>query len=122
MAFQLSKIEHREKENLITSLRTTAEAFEAAQESGEGIPERLAEFLVELSDAESFRDEIASRWRDEYDDKSEKWQEGDKGEAVNNLIEDWESADFTEPDLSDPATLELEDYAQILEDLSTEAE
>ena len=56
MAFQLSKIEHREKENLITSLRTTAEAFEAAQESGEGIPERLAEFLVELSDAENFRD------------------------------------------------------------------
>ena len=122
MAFKLSRTESNTREDLINRLRTTQEAFDAAKEAGEGIPERLAEFLVVLEETETFRDEIASKWRDEYDEKSEKWQEGDKADAANTLTEDWEQADFSEPSLDDPSELELEDYAQILEDLGTEPE
>jgi hypothetical protein len=121
MAFRLSKKEHSTREDLIDRLRTAKEAFDAAQEAGEGIPERLAEFIVVLGEAESFRDEIATRWREDYDEKSETWQE-EKGDDVNRLIEDWEEADFTDPPLGEPEELDLEDYAQILEDLDTEAE
>jgi len=43
------------------------------------------------SDLTSFLDEIASRLRDEYDEKSEKWQESDAAMEVDQLIENWES-------------------------------
>lgn len=120
MAFKLSKHEYAERDRLIEDLRVRKEAFEASQESGEGIPERLAEFLVTLGETEEFCDGIADRFREEFDEKSENWQEGDRGQEVDALICSWEDADFSEPNLEDPINLELEDYAQVLEDLETE--
>lgn len=132
MAFKLNKTQLRQKEDLTNQLREKAESAEELQSKKETtkdeLAQSLAEFLVLLSEVESFRDEIATSFREDYDEKSEKWMESDKAGEVDEFISEWEEADFSEPDLSqflnkpegdlsDPEQLGLEDYVTILEEL-----
>lgn len=130
MAFKLSKSEEKQRQDFIETLRTKQEGLQAKQEEfqKETDPEAkekarqqitviLAEILVAIEETETFRDEIATRLRDEYDEKSEKWQESDKASEVDSMISDWENASFEEPELENPETMELEDYAGMLEEL-----
>ena len=130
MAFKLSKSEEKQRQDFIETLRTKQEELQAKQEEfqNETDPEAkekarqqitviLAEILVAIEETETFRDEIATRLRDEYDEKSEKWQESDKASEVDSMISDWENASFEEPELENPETMELEDYAGMLEEL-----
>lgn len=121
MAFKLSRTEHKQREELLESLRTAAEAFTAVQEEGgNGLLERIAELIVVVQEAEAFRSEIASRLQEEFDEHSEAWQEGDRGSEAQEMIDAWDGADFSDPPLDNLADLELEDYVQTLEDLPTE--
>lgn len=43
-----------------------------------------------------FTEDIAGDRRSEFDDKSESWQESDKGQAVNDFIESWEQFSIEE--------------------------
>ena len=123
MAFKFTKAELKTRTDLIEGLRRTQDAFSTAQETDtENLSERLDEFLTVLRDAEEFRDSTASRLREEYEEKSERWMESEKGESVGEMVDTWENADFSDVDTEDPTTLELEDYAEVLEDLPTEVE
>lgn len=66
----------------------------------------------------SFCADIASAWQDDYDNKSETWQEGDKGQAVYSLIEQWNEFHIEDADEDDGS---YEDVLQELTDLPTEA-
>jgi hypothetical protein len=125
MAFNLTKLEQMTHQTLINELREAQDSFTAAQDSENPLKEtvviRLAELLVKINEAESFRDAVASRLRDEFDSKSEKWQESDRGDEASYLVDAWENASFEEPELEDPMNVELEEnYAEMLEDLPTE--
>jgi chromosome segregation ATPase len=68
-----------------------------------------------VADAQSVRDEIASDLQNEFDEKSEKAQESEKGQAMQDAISEWESVEIDEaeyntldeleelPDECDPA-------------------
>jgi hypothetical protein len=127
MAFKLSKSELAQYQTLIDSLRIKAEAFEEAKKEPEteGKPSplmpALANLLVVLDAARDFCESIAERWRDSYEDHSDDWKEGDRGSEIDSMIEEWENVDLSEPDLDgELPDLELEDYAEMLEDLPTE--
>lgn len=126
MAFKLARAELNRRDEIIHDLRSKLELLEQALEQDPSIPDNISEaasiFTVVTSEAEDFRDEVASRLRDEYDEKSEKWREGDTGDEVNSFIEEWESADFSNCDLDllDPEPEGLESYADDLENLPTE--
>lgn len=66
------------------------------------------------ADLEKFIQSQAEDWRAEYDEKSEKWQEGDKGSAADSFIADWENTslptydDLTLPDLELEEELDLD--------------
>ena len=123
MAFKLTRSEATRKENLVEELRTKAETLLELQTKEtplETLTTALAELLVVINETEDLREEVASRLRDEFDEKSEKWQESDKAGEVNEFIEEWENVSFNEPELGNPAEVELEDYCGDLENLPDE--
>lgn len=67
---------------------------------------------------------IASQIEDYVNDKSEKWQEGEKAEAYENWKGEYEGIDFSDSELSQPdeLSLEVQDPCEEIEGLSTEVE
>lgn len=127
MAFKLTKKEISDREELVSILNEKCDAFEQVQAdavlgnaTADDLSTALAAVVVAVSNAETFRDEVATRFRDEYNEKSEKWVESDKGNEVDGFISEWESVSFDEPNLDEPLELELENYAEVLEELPEE--
>jgi uncharacterized coiled-coil DUF342 family protein len=70
--------------------------------------------------AEEFRADMLSQMQSYFDEKSERWQEGEAGQAYQQWINDWEGTPLTQIDLdlpddisepSDEASAELEGLA-----------
>jgi DNA anti-recombination protein RmuC len=70
--------------------------------------------------AEEFRADMLSQMQSYFDEKSEKWQEGEAGQAYQQWINDWDGTPLTQVDLempddisepSDEASAELEGLA-----------
>jgi hypothetical protein len=131
MAFRLTKDEQTQKTKIQASLQASWDALEDAKAGAEDkIRTALEELNVFLeayqkvvSEAEAFREEVAGRLREEWDEKSDGWQEGDKGQEANSFIEEWENASM-EPEMSYAAPEidfgEGETLLGTLEDLPTE--
>jgi len=49
---------------------------------------------VRVQDAAAFVNRVADGLRDEYDEKSERWQESDAGQQALAMVEAWEEADL----------------------------
>ena len=86
--------------------------------------ERYNEVLVE---AQGFVEDIASEREGEFDDKSERWQEGERGDATRDWITTLQdtATDQLEPleALSfEPPEMSFESHADILDNLPTEPE
>lgn len=90
MAFKLTKLQTVQ----IDALRAKVEV---AKEEVQNAAENFNEALLELREAVT---EIAEDWQSEFDDKSEKWQESDRGEEVQSFISSWtEYADGLDADV-----------------------
>ncbi len=44
--------------------------------------------------AQAFVTEHAEDWRDDYEEKSDRWKESDAGQAAEGFIEEWERVDL----------------------------
>lgn len=86
MAFKLTKAEQATKDEILTQLHDTWDAYSSAVEK-----------------AKDFASVIAERSREEFDEKSEKWQESDRGHAANEWIEKWEDDGSFEVAENEPA-------------------
>ena len=131
MPFKLTKDESNRRDELVNDLRDKYTILEAAinedPQDPDDISSAAATFQVIVSEAEALRDEVATRLRDEFDEKSDKWREGEKGEAANQFIGEWEDADFSDCDLdlANPLDIDLsglDDHAETLDNLPSEAE
>lgn len=125
MAFKLTRLEQNRRDEIVADLRKQYTALEEALNQEPLDREKLvlaaSIFVVATEDAETFREEVAERLREEYDERSEKWHEGDRGEEVDTFIDEWESADFIcDMDILEPDLEGLEEHAENLENLSTE--
>ena len=123
---KLSKTHAKQIEDLIAKLREAQEAlapaivaYNAALAEAHG---RLLDALEPYSEAISYVEEdvqsIAATLREEWDEKSEKWQESDRGIEASDAIDALES--FSMDDLTVEQTdmiEEPEDYAETLEEL-----
>jgi hypothetical protein len=126
MAFKLTRSEQNRRDELVSELQSHLSLLETAinqdPPDSKQISTNAALFVVSLEEAEQFREEVAERLREEFDERSEKWQESDKGDEVSSFIDEWESADFSDPgvDLMDPDISGLDEFADNLEALPTE--
>lgn len=112
MAFKLTKTELIQREKIAAALKTTGTALseavtifnttceeawktvEAAQESYNEQVQMAQEFMVEVHDSH----------QNEFDEKSEKWQESDAGQAASGWLDEWEM-DLDEEQLERPDPL-----------------
>lgn len=104
MAFKLTKAQATEQATLVEQLEqaaaTAADSITAYNEA--------------LSNAREFCSDIAETAQEAWNDKSEKWQESDKGQEVQGWIETWQEAnldDVEEPDFPHQNLADLMDSA-----------
>lgn len=114
-AFALTSKERDRKSNIVDALRKAKENFEERVYTGEA----LEAYTAAVRDAEDFRLDIADYWREQWENKSERWADSDRGCEVNDFIEEWESAEFEAPEDGN-LTQELNDDADTLENLPEE--
>jgi hypothetical protein len=120
MAFKLTKEEEVDRKRLADNVKEAAELFGAAvDEANQAISDALD--LVErgregyakaISEAQDFADNVGARLREEFDEKSETWQNGEAGTAAEEVVSSWESLSLEEPDeieefkLAEPTVIE----------------
>lgn len=88
------------------------------------VEDAMSEYNGALSDARDFIDEKHTAFEDEYGEKSEKWQEGDRGSAARDWIDSFESVDLEDAELDAPDSLEevSGEGLDALENLETESD
>jgi hypothetical protein len=107
-AFSLSKEEMDRRDALVVEYNASLEPIKVLiRAHNNGIHAEI----------QSFAEEVAGRLREEFDEKSEGWQGGEKGTAVKDWIEEWE--ELAEADELDEIEAEAGDT---LEDISESAD
>jgi DNA repair exonuclease SbcCD ATPase subunit len=132
MAFKLTKDERADladhlgtlQEKLQKIREAEAARLETITAEDEKVKAAIADYNGALADAKTFVEETAERLRGEYDEKSERWQEGDKGSAASEFIEQWENVDME--DIDESETIQPDeisaDHCEALEGLPEESE
>jgi hypothetical protein len=130
MAFKLSKAELEQRSKLIERLNEAHGKLEAAingyneqvAELREPVEQAVSTYNEELAEAAAFAAQIAESRQGEYDDKSDKWQEGDKASAAADWISEWENFEADEIEIEWPDELELPDtgHSENLEGIAEE--
>jgi hypothetical protein len=86
---KLSKDQQKKKDELFKKLEETKGALETA----------LTSYNEVVGEVTEFRDEVVSEMDDYYSNKSDKWQEGEKGEAYSSWKDQWESFEIEEVEI-----------------------
>ena len=131
MAFKLTTQEEKERSEHQKKLADAHTALmDAHMTANRLISEATGDFNLAiqkynevLEDAEKFRETVESRLQSEFDDKSDKWKEGDDAGGAQEMIDKWgeESEELEEVESPELSLDEPDDYAQY-EDLPSEAE
>ena len=126
MSFKLSKEQSAERAALAAVLRTRAAALNIAiaafdqsvEPFAKAVAEAQNEYNEVLETARALANNIAEAAQEEFDAKSERWQDGEKGVQVRNWIERWQMS-LPEIDLDLPEMLpeiDPDEHAGELED------
>lgn len=118
MAFKLTKAQIKERDSMVAALREKAEAMTAAKTAWE---EAVNDYNGAISDTKTFVENLAAEFRDEYDNKSERWQEGERGEAASTFVEAWEEVSLDAHD-ADDTDIDTEADIDAVEGLPTAAD
>lgn len=132
MAFSLNKKELAQRDEHVSELRAAAEALTAAVEAyreavvdlKEPVEEARAAYNEVLERAQAWVADIVSEADSAISDKSEKWQEGEKGQAASSWKDAWEQLDMEEVRIDYPDELEFDEptHADDLEQAPEDAE
>lgn len=97
MAFKLTKQESKMKDEHAAALRADLEAVtklaQAVSDDVDALNAAIAHYNETLASAKSFVEHKKDEWQGEFDDKSDTWQEGDRGDAASTFISEWEAFD-----------------------------
>lgn len=124
--FKLSRSQLSTRDDLLARLQvaeadlgSAIERYNELLESAQGgVQAALQRFNDLLTQAQEFCTEVAGEAQSEWDERSEKWQEGDNGQAAASWIESWESAagelDEIEVDFPDPVEVDAPGWEDAL--------
>jgi hypothetical protein len=123
---RLSKDQKTQRDKLVEALNTRGnvvnDAWEAFEQAYGALVDAIDEYNGVVQDVVTYRDEIAQEMEDYYEERSERWQEGDAGQAYTNWMEAW-----TEVELDELEQVELPDepempHADLIDDLPDQPE
>lgn len=123
---KLSKAEIDQRDDHVSALKKAKEEIddlaEGINESIDDLNEKIAEYNQLLGAAGTFTKEIAQQQSDYIDDKSERWQESDRGQEYSSWKDEWE--DYDHEEINDVETISTPsmEHAEKLKELSTEFE
>jgi hypothetical protein len=117
---KLSRKQEIQKQELAEKMAAAKEGLEVEinayngvlQEAWERLEEALSKLNEAIQEAEEFRVEIAGAQEEYYDERSERWQEGDAGQAYQAWKQDWEM-ELSEVEMEQPDDLEMPDAEAI---------
>jgi hypothetical protein len=125
MAFKLSKQQLAQRDALAADLRQQATVLNTAIAAFNRGVAPLAQAVTTATDdynqmldtARTLANDIAETARRKFDEKSERWQDGDRGIQIRTWIEQWEmSLDDVELDLPEPLEeIDPDDHAGAIE-------
>lgn len=106
MAFQLTKAQIKamaaHKDALREKRAQIEVEFDSLTKALVGIMavlnERIRQYNDRVAAAQDFATEIAEEHRGEYDNKSDGWRDGERGQAADEFISAWESISLTDVD------------------------
>lgn len=132
MAFALTKADSARRDGYVKELNEKAATLDdAVRVYNEGVTalrdtleKAVADYNETLGDARGFAEDIASAAEAAIDAKSDKWQEGGKGQAAGVWRDEWQAVELDDIEIEWPADLEIESpsHADNLEALSFEAQ
>jgi hypothetical protein len=121
---KLSKAQEAERNELRDRLTDVKNALDeklvAANEAIGEANAALTEYNSVVAEMETFAEGIASEIEDFISEKSERWQEGERGQAVAAMLGEWQSADFTQPDAYEELPEPEDDPADTLDGLPSD--
>ena len=128
MAFKVTRQQLAERDALAAHLREKAAALNAAIATFNRAIEPISQPVVAaLEDYNSILEKVralargvADAAQEQFDAKSERWQDSDKGVQVRTWIEEWEmSLDEIDLELPEPLTeIDPDEHASEIEDAS----
>lgn len=132
MAFKLSKQERAQRDDLCARLNAARATLDekvedvndAVQTAIDALEAAVASYNDVLEEARGFVADIVAQGEEDIDDKSERWQEGERGEAARAWVDEWECAQLDDVELPTIDLLEIadDDHASTLETLPDAAE
>jgi F0F1-type ATP synthase membrane subunit b/b' len=132
MAFKLTKGELATKSELQEKLSFARQDLDAAIDTAnealraaiDQMNDALADYNSTLGEARQFVADIVSQAEEDFSDKPERWQEGERGEIVREWIDEWEQAQLDDIELPElePVAIDAEDHGDLLDQLRDEAE
>lgn len=107
--FKLTTADLKTRDELLKAVREKQETLngeidnfnQAVAEAREVLMTKVDDFGGALSDLRDFITQKHDEFESEYDDKSEKWQEGDRGMATRSWIDSFESLELDDVELED---------------------
>lgn len=102
MAFKLTKADMARRDDLINKLSELRDELEqrvedvndALDTAVEALRQGIVEYNELLEEARGFTADIVSQAQEDIADKSERWQESERGEAAQGWADEWENAYF----------------------------
>lgn len=134
MAFKLTKQDAARRDGFIESLTEASDKIEDAvavfneemEKLKAPVEAALAAYNEILEEASGFAEDIARAADEAISEKTENWQEGERGQAAANYKDEWENADLSPVEVTFPDELEIDgseiDHAGRLEQLPEAAE
>jgi hypothetical protein len=124
MAFKLAKGEETRLDDLKKEIGALYVDIEVAvneynereKELREPIETAVNAYNEKLALFRSFVEEVAAERRNEFEEKSETWQDGDNGQAADEWINNWENADLEDVAIKFPEEeleVDFESHADI---------
>jgi hypothetical protein len=102
-----------ELEELKGALELEVEEYNSTMNSAWAkVEKRIIDLNEKIVEADQWRADLASEMQDFYDEKSEKWQEGERGCAYQEWISEWES-DLSEVEMEAPEDVDMPDVDAI---------
>src|SRR5262245_48455400 len=130
--FKLSKAEIDRRQELVDQLTELRGKLEDAvsefnskvEELKAPVTSALEAYNEALGEARSFAEDIASEGDSARDQKSDKWQESERGEASRGWVEEWQnvSLDDIEIEFADDLPFDAPSHAEDLDGLPVELE
>lgn len=127
MPFKLTKDQAAEKSRLTDEIvgakAKIEQAMQAYNTSVAALRPPVEEVVTQLNnllaEAREFCSGIAAKAQDDIDEKSDKWQDSDAGQAAMEWQQGWEGVELDDLDYQWPDELEIDipDYDEALEDL-----